>query len=79
MQKKIEEERLKRIEERAEKHREMMEREREQRQKRDASWNAFKQKEKKSKYVHQEIEERYTKEIVMPQLEKKKKELENIR
>jgi len=77
--KEIEEEKKQRILERIEQHKENLDTEKKNRQKRESSWKAFKEKERNTKYLHEEIEERYAKDIVMPELEKKKKQLESIR
>lgn len=77
--KEIEEEKKQKLQERIEKHQEMMEKEKEARAKRESNWKKFKVQEKKSKRLHEEIEERYKEHILMPELEKKKKELEDIR
>ena len=75
----MEEEKKQKLIERIEHHKEMMDKEKESRAKRESDWKAYKHKEKTSKYVYQEIEDRYSKDIVMPELERKKKNLESIR
>jgi len=78
-QKQILEERKQKVLERIEEHKGYLENQKEQRSVRERNWKNFKNKEKTSKYLHEEIEERYNKDILMPELEKKKRELENLR
>lgn len=61
--KELEEEKKQKLLERIDKHKEQLEKEKENRQKREANWKAFKAKEKKTAYLHDQIEERYSKEI----------------
>ena len=77
--KEYEEKRKKRVLERIEEHKELLRKEKERRAKREETWKEFKLKEKSSKPLYKEIEERYKKDVLMPELEKKKKKLEDIR
>lgn len=46
---------------------------------RDQTYKDYIKKQKNGKYLHEEIEDRFNKDILMPELERKKKELESIR
>jgi hypothetical protein len=77
--KQFEEDKKAKLVERIEKHKEQLAKVQETRQERESNWKAFKQKEKTQKYLHQEIQDRYKSDIIMPELERKKKNLESIR
>lgn len=68
-----------RVLERIEEHKAQLEKVKEVREAREQSYKQYKQKEKKTKRLYEKIEENYNKEILMPELERKKKELEHIR
>ena len=74
-----EEKKKERLMKRIDKHKEMMEKNKADKEQHESNWKAFKKTEKKGMRLHEEIEDRYNKQILMPELEKKKKDLENIR
>jgi hypothetical protein len=79
MRKQIEEEKRQKVLERIEHHKEALEKEKEARDERERNWKQFKHKDKHSKKLYEEIEERYRKDVLMPELERKKRNLETIR
>ena len=77
--KKLEEDRKQRVLERIEEHKQQLEKEKESRAKRDEYWKEYKRKEKTTKPLYKEIEERYNKDILMPELQRKKNNLDSLR
>lgn len=75
----MEEKRKQRMLEKIEEHKEKLKKEQEERAERERIWKEYKAKEKVSKPMYKKIEERYNQEVLMPELEKKKKDLNNIR
>lgn len=77
--KELEEKRKKKVLDRIEEHKQHMEKVQEKRAEREKTWKEFKQKEKVEKPLYKAIEDRYNKDILMPELQKKKKDLDSIR
>ena len=77
--KELEEERKQKVLERIEEHKQHLEKEKEARAERENHWKEFKQKEKTSKPLYKKIEDKYKSDILMPELERKKRQLGDIR
>lgn len=77
--KQMEEKRKKKMIDKIEAHKEKLKKEQEERAERDRIWKEYKAKEKTSKPMYKKIEERYNHDVLMPELEKKKKDLNSIR
>lgn len=78
-QKELEEKKRQEILEKIEKHKEDLEKEKIAREKREKNYKEFKRKDKAEKRLHEQIEERYKQDVLMPELERKKKNLDEIR